>query len=476
MSVRVRVAPSPTGHLHIGTARAALFNWLYARRHGGTFIVRIDDTDTERSTQAFEEAILESLRWLGLDWDEGVGVGGPHGSYRQSARTDRYREVAERLVSAGSAYRDGRTSEELDELRDRARNEGLHPGAFIRRPDTTFDEGAIRLSVPQRSPVVFEDLVRGEVRFEATSIDDFVILRSDGSPTYHLASTVDDIDYGISHVARGEDLLPSTPKHILLTRAIGAEEPAYAHLPLLFGPDGKKLSKRHGATAVSEYRDAGYLAEAVCNYLALLGWSFEGGREIFTLEEAAAGFDFDRVSKNPAMFDPAKLDSVNGEYVRALSADDFAARARPFVEEELGRPLEEDERSAFVSVAPLVQERTRRLDEVGSQVRFLFEDDLAYDEASWAKEMEKDGVSDVLTEARVRLADAEPFDTTQVEQALRGMLEALEIGARKGLQPVRVAVTGSSVSPPLFESVAALGRHRTLARLDVCLQRLAGSS
>ena len=181
-------------------------------------------------------------------------------------------------MSAGSAYRDGRTSEELDELRDRARNEGLHPGAFIRRPDTTFDEGAIRLSVPQRSPVVFEDLVRGEVRFEATSIDDFVILRSDGSPTYHLASTVDDIDYGISHVARGEDLLPSTPKHILLTRAIGAEEPAYAHLPLLFGPDGKKLSKRHGATAVSEYRDAGYLAEAVCNYLALWGWSFEGGR------------------------------------------------------------------------------------------------------------------------------------------------------------------------------------------------------
>lgn len=472
MNVRVRVAPSPTGLLHIGTARAALFNWLYAHHHGGTFILRIDDTDTERSTEAFEQAILESLRWLGLDWDEGVEVGGPHGSYRQSARTDRYREVAEELLADGAAYRDGRSPEELDALRSRAQREGLHPGAYIRRPETTFDEGAVRLSIPQESAVVFEDLVRGEVRFEAPSIDDFVILRSDGSPTYHLASTVDDIDYGITHVARGEDLLPSTPKHILLTRAIGANEPAYAHLPLLFGPDGKKLSKRHGATSVTEYRDTGYLPEAVCNYLALLGWSFEDGRETFTLDEAAATFDFTRVSKNPAMFDPVKLDSVNGEYIRALGPDAFADRARRFVEEDLGRQLDDREWGVFVDIAPLVQERAKRLDEVGPQVRFLFTEEISYDETSWGKVMEKDGVPDVLAEARNRLAATDPFETAGIEGALRGMLEALEIGARKGLQPVRVAVTGSSVSPPLFESLAALGRERSLARLDACRRRI----
>lgn len=474
MSVRVRVAPSPTGHLHIGTARAALFNWLYARRHGGTFIVRIDDTDRERSRPEFERGILESLRWLGLDWDEGVEAGGPHGSYRQSDRTERYREVAEALVVSGAAYRDGRSLEELEELRRRAQSEGLHPGTYVRRPERTFTEGAVRLSVPGDRAVTFTDLVRGEMRFEPSSIDDFVILRSDGSPTYHLASTVDDVDYEITHVARGEDLLPSTPKHILLTRAMGAEEPFYAHLPLLFGPDGKKLSKRHGATSVAEYREAGYLPEAMFGYLALLGWSFEDGRETFTADEAAAVFDFARVSKNPAMFDPAKLDSVNGEYVRALAVEDFAARSRPFVEAGLGRALDADEWGVFTSIAPLVQERTRRLDEVADQVRFLFEDVVAHDEQSWRKVMEKDGVAEVLAEAHRRLAETPDFDAPSVEAALRAMLDALEIGARKGLQPVRVAVTGSSVSPPLFESVAALGRARTLARLEDARTRLEG--
>src|SRR5690606_9776357 len=253
MTTRLRVAPSPTGNLHVGTARAALYNWLYARHTGGVFIVRIDDTDRERSTAEYEANILDSLRWLGLDWDEGVEVGGPHGDYRQSSRFDRYREVAHRLVENGHAYYDDRDADELEALRVRAQKEGKHPGHYIRRPEQERDEGSIRFEIGPGA-IEFEDLVRGDMRFEAGSVDDFVILRSDGTPTYHLASTVDDVDYEITHVARGEDLLSSTPKHILITRAMGAAEPTYAHLPLLFGGDGKKLSKRHGADSVTEFR------------------------------------------------------------------------------------------------------------------------------------------------------------------------------------------------------------------------------
>ena len=464
MTVRLRMAPSPTGRLHVGTARAALFNWLHARHHDGVFILRIDDTDRERSTAEFEEDILDSLRWLGLDWDEGVEVGGPHGTYRQSDRFDRYREVATSLVASGAAYYDGRSPEELEELRQRARSEGKHPGHYIRRPQTVFDSGPIRFSVPQDGAVVFDDLIRGEVSFEPESIDDFVILRSDGTPTYHLASTVDDVDYRITHVARGEDLLPSTPKHILLTRAMGAAEPTYAHLPLLFGTDGKKLSKRHGATAVSEYRERGFLPEAMFNYLATLGWSVDGETTIFTREDAIAAFDLADVSKNPAAFDPEKLLWMNGEYIRAMDLDRFLELARPHVEAALSRTLTDEEWERFVLIAPLVQERTKLLPEIGEQVRFLFED-IAYDEKSWKKVMTKDGVDRVLDAGMVRLEALESWDVSEIEAALRQIPNELGIGAGKAFQPLRVAITGSSVSPPLFESMAALGRERTLERI-----------
>ena len=361
MTVRVRIAPSPTGHLHVGTARAALFNWLFARHNDGVFIVRIDDTDRERSTPEFEADILGSLRWLGLDWDEGVEVGGPHGTYRQSDRYDRYREVAAQLVASGAAYHDDRTPEQLEELRVRAQGEGKHPGHYIRRPDSPADSGAIRLSIPQDAPVAFDDLVRGTVSFEPRDIDDFVILRSDGSPTYHLASTVDDVDYEITHVARGEDLLPSTPKHILLTRALDAAEPTYAHLPLLFGTDGKKLSKRFAAVSLSVYREEGYLADAVFNYLSLLGWSLGPETTIFTRSDAIAAFDLHDVSSNPATFDPDKLNWMNGEYIRALPNDQFLALVAPCVEAAVGRSLGPEEWARFESVASLVQERTAAL-------------------------------------------------------------------------------------------------------------------
>jgi glutamyl-tRNA synthetase len=474
MTVRVRVAPSPTGSLHVGTARAALFNWLYARHHGGQFILRVDDTDRERSTAEHEAEIIDSLRWLGLDWDEGVEVGGPHGSYRQSDRYQRYREAAMTLIESGAAYHDNRTTEELEALRRQAESERLHPGHYIRRTESGAGAGAIRLSVPQDHPVVFEDLVRGTVSFEARDIDDFVILRSDGTPTYHLASTVDDIDYGITHVARGEDLLPSTPKHILLTRALGADEVSYAHLPLLFGTDGKKLSKRHGATSLSTYREEGYLPDAVFNYLSLLGWSLDAETTIFSRAQAVAAFELTNVSRNPAVFDPEKLAWMNGEYIRMMDPSAFQAAVRPHVESAAGRALSDEEWAKFQAVSDLVQERTRLLPEAGEQVVFLFGDLEDYDDESWEKVMAKDGVAGILDEATSRLATLEVWETGAIEPLLRGMLDDLGIGAGRGLQPLRVAVTGSSVSPPLFESMAALGRGRTLARLGRARARLDG--
>jgi len=472
VTVRVRMAPSPTGFLHVGTARAALYNWLYAKHNRGTFIVRIDDTDLERSTKEYEEEILGSFRWLGLEWDEGVEVGGPHGTYRQSDRIAHYAELARGLVQSGHAYYDDRSTEELEGLRQRAQREGKHPGHYVRRPDHEADGGVIRLSIPDGDPVEFDDLIRGRLSFAAADIDDFVILRSNGTPTYHLASTVDDVDYEITHVARGEDLLPSTPKHILLTRALGGGTPTYAHLPLLFGTDGKKLSKRHGATALAEYREQGFLPSAMFNYLAILGWSPDGETTIFSRDYAVEKFDLVNVSRNPAAFDPEKLAWMNGEYIRAMDTTAFAELVRPHVEAELGRALESDEWKVFGEIAPLVQERTRLLPEAGEQVTFLFEDFEAYDDQAWDKVMTKDGVSDVLEEGRSAIAGVDSWDTESVEAALRAIPEKLGIGAGKTFQPVRVAVTGSSVSPPLFESIAALGREKTLDRIDRARARL----
>lgn len=472
MSVRVRMAPSPTGTLHIGAARAALFNWLFARHSGGTFILRIDDTDRERSTSEFEEEILGSLRWLGLDWDEGVGVGGPHGSYRQSDRLDRYQEIAGDLIESGAAYYDERPSDQLESLRQLAQKEGRHPGHYIRRPDISADAGVIRLAIPQEVPVVVDDMVRGTVTFEAQDIDDFVILRSNGTPTYHLASTVDDVDYGITHVARGEDLLPSTPKHILLTRAMGHVEPLYAHLPLLFGTDGRKLSKRHGATSLSEFRDEGFLPDALFNYLAILGWSLDAETTVFSREQAIEAFELTDVSKNPAAFDPEKLIWMNGEYVRAMGPEEFNQLVRPHVEKTVGRPLSNDEWERFEEIAPLVQERTKLLPEAGDQVTFLFNDIEEYDEKSWNKVMASEGVPAVLDEGLARVSALEVWDAESIEATLREIPESLGIGAGKAFQPLRVAVTGSSISPPLFESISALGRERTLERIGRARQKL----
>ena len=472
MTVRVRIAPSPTGPVHVGNVRAALFNWMFARHHGGSFILRIDDTDRERSERRYEDGIKEGFRWLGLDWDEGVDVGGDHGPYRQSERMDRYREVVEALVEDGHAYYDDRSTDELEALRRRAQQEKRHPNFYIRRPDRPASEGVVRFAVPQNEAIVFDDVIRGTVRFEADVVDDFVILRSNGSPTYHLASSTDDIDHAITHVIRGEDLLSSTPKHILLSRAIGAAEPRYAHLPLILGADGKPLSKRHGPTALQDFRDKGFLPEALRNYLSLLGWSLDAERTVFDTDEAVGAFDLAGVSKNPAVFDMAKLEWMNGEYIRALPEAECIERVTPHLIAGLGHELDAEQSVQFGQMAALVQERTKFFPDAADQVRFLFTDDLDYDEASWAKVMEKDGVVEILRVSRAKLAELTDFDHDSVEAALRSMLDELEIGARKGLQPLRVAVTGSQVSPPLFESIAVLGKRRTLERLDAASERL----
>lgn len=480
MTVRVRFAPSPTGYLHVGGARTALYNWLFARREGGSMILRSDDTDTERSTAEYQQDILDSLRWLGLDWDEGIEVGGPHAPYRQSERLQRYRDVSEELVASGAAYFDGSTSEQLEDLRRQAAEKGRSPvyrGQFrvesgvARQRLAAGDALPVRFAVPRPGATSFQDVVRGEVAFEHDDVDDFVILRSDGSPTYHLASTVDDVDFGVTHVVRGEDILSSTPKHIMLTEAMGAGRAVYAHLSLLNGPDGRKLSKRHGHTAVRAYREAGILPATMRNYLAILGWSPGHDEEVVPLPEMVRRFDLDDVSRNPAVFDPTKLEWMNGVYIRMLRRDEFVDQVQSLVEDDLGRPLSEGEESALLAMSPLVQERARTLMEVPSQVRFLFVDEVDFDAESWEKVMSTPGARTSLLGAREALAEAE-WSVEGVESTLRAMLEDSGLSARQGLQPLRVALTGSAVSPPLFESFVAAGRERALARLDRALDLL----
>ncbi len=482
MSVRVRIAPSPTGFLHVGNARSALFNWLYARHTGGTFILRIDDTDVARSDQEYEDDVLAGLAWMGLDWDEGIGVGGKHGTYRQSDRLDRYAEVAGQLLAGGDAYYCFCTPAELDERRKKAQAEGrppgydrrcrlLDPAESLRRKDQG-EAAVIRLGVPRPGVTTFEDIVRDEVRFDHDAIDDFVLVRSDGGPTYHLASTVDDVDYEITHVARGEDLLPSTPKHILITQAMGGTVPTYAHLPLLFGPDGKKLSKRHGDVSLKAYREGGFLPEAMFNYMCLLGWSYEAETTVFTREQAIERFDLAAVSKNAAVFDPEKLEWMNGVYIRELDSADFVDRVIPFVENDLGRELSGAEREQLMALGPLVQERVKVLTGVPEMMSFVLTASLTYDEKSWRKVMETETTPSALDAAIDRLAAVGEWTAAAIETELRAMLDDLELNARKGLQPVRVATTGSTVSPPLFETLEVLGRDKTLDRLRSARARL----
>jgi glutamyl-tRNA synthetase len=465
--VRVRFAPAPTGFLHVGGARTALYNWLFARHHGGTFVLRIEDTDRSRSTDESVQAIIDTLRWLGLDWDEGPEVGGAFGPYRQTERLDVYREAADRLAAAGDAYRCYCTPDELEERRRAALARGDPPGYDGRCRNLSDEERgrfeeegrafAIRFATPGRD-VTVEDVIRGPSTFPASDIRDFVILRSDGTPTYLLAAAVDDHRMEMTHVIRGEDLHSSTPRQVLLLEALGAERiPAYAHLPLIVGPDRHPLSKRHGAVAVETFRDEGFLPEALVNYLALLGWSYDDHTELFPVEDLTKHFDLGRVARNPAAFDREKLEWMNGHYLREMEAARFQEVLRVrLAEAGLDAPPE-----VVSQAAPLVQERMKLLSEAPDLLRFLFED-VEPDER--ARKM-LDGQSDYLTEVGARLEGLDEWTTASIEAEMRALQEERGLSARKAFQPVRAAVTGTLVSPPLFESMALLGRDRALERI-----------
>ncbi len=487
MSVRVRFPPSPTGEPHVGNLRTALFNWLFARHHGGTFVLRIEDTDRERLVPGAVEAIMDALLWLRLEWDEGPDPRdpsrdvGPYGPYVQSRRLDIYQREAQRLVEAGHAYHCYCSPERLERVR-REQMARREPPRYDRRcRDLTEGERremesqgirpVVRFRTPLTGETTFRDLVRGEITVRNDTLDDFVLLKSDGYPVYHLASVVDDHYMRISHVLRGEEWIPSTPRHVLLYDAFGWEPPRFAHLPMILGPDRAKLSKRHGDMSVRELRERGYLPEALFNFLGLLGWSLDDHTEVIDRETFVRHFDLDRVSPSPAIFNLEKLDWMNGVYIRSLPPDELARRLLPYFQRRFGRVDE----GLLLRTVPLLQERIRTLVEATEMAAFLFEeevqpslDDLLGKRFAGAPQE----AARALAAALERLRGLGEWTAEALEGALRPL--AADLGLKTGdlFMLLRVAATGRTVTPPLFQSLELLGRERTLARLEEALARL----
>ena len=442
--MRVRFAPSPTGALHIGGARTALYNWLEARHHGGTMVLRIEDTDRERSTPENVEHILEALRWLELDWDEGP--------ISQVERSDRHQEALTQLLDSGHAYRSTATTDDVKAYKARH-------GADRGFRGTEYAEGAVRLRVPDEGETVVHDVIRGATTFRHVHMDDPVIARADGTVLYNFAVAIDDLDAGIDQVIRGEDHLSNTPKQLLVLEALGAPQPLYAHIPLIHGPDGKKLSKRHGAASVQALREAGYLPEAVRNYLALLGWGTDDDTTVLSTEELVRRFEITRVQKNPARFDEQKLRWLNGLYIRALPTEELTRR----LEEYTGR-------TGLGPAVEIAREKVQTLADFWPLAGFIY-DGPADDDAARAKWL-SDGGREALGAARDALAQVgEPFAVEGVEQALRGVVEQRGAKPKDVFQPVRVALAGTTISPGIFETITVLGRKETLARIDRALSR-----
>jgi glutamyl-tRNA synthetase len=481
---RVRFAPSPTGYLHVGGARTALFNWLFARRAGGIFVLRIEDTDTERSSADMVTGILDGLRWLGLDWDEGPGVGGPHAPYFQSERLDRYRAAGATLVSSGLAYYDfGGPSRRGDaeaaddgtyERRyDREAALAVPPEEAARRA-ASGEPYAIRFLVPP-GETTFADLVHGPVRFDRAHIEDFVVLRSDGYPTYHLSVVVDDIDMAISHVVRGDDHISNTPKQVLLYEAFGAAVPQFAHVPLIMGPDKKRLSKRHGATSVMEYERQGYLPEALVNFLALLGWSPGGDDELLTVDELVRRFTLEGISTGNAVFNTEKLDWFNHQYLGRLSDDELAERLRSWFERAgLWRAtLVGAQREWFAGVLALLRPRCKRLGEFVEAAQPFLVPPTAYDAEGTAKHLAAPGLGGHLEALRGALDELASFEEVELERTLRLVAETRGVKAGVLIHATRLAITGRTVSPGLFEMLRLLGRAEVLSRLDRLIATIA---
>jgi glutamyl-tRNA synthetase len=446
---RLRFAPSPTGALHIGGARTALYNWLAARHDGGELVLRIEDTDRERSTEENVEQILDAMRWLELDWDIGP--------VSQAGRADRHAEALQKLLGSGHAYRDHATAKEVE-----AWKAEHGAGRGYRGAPTDDATAAIRLRVPDEGETVVHDLIRGPVAFPNASYDDFVIARADGSVLYNFAVAVDDAEMGITEVVRGDDHLSNTPKQLLVLEALGHQPPRYAHLPLLHGPDGKKLSKRHGAASVQELRDEGYLPAAVRNYLALLGWGTDDDTTLMSTEELVRRFRVEDVGKAATIFDEKKLRWLNGRFMREMPLDRYTTA----VAQHLGREADERLRAA----CEIAQEKAQTLQEVWPLIRFLFEPPVS-DEKAWGKVM-KEGTGEVLAAVAAALEDVDPFEPEPIEAALAPLLERFDLKPGRLYQPIRVAITGTSVSPGIFESLAVLGRERSLERIRAAAVRL----
>ncbi|KQY58828.1 glutamate--tRNA ligase [Aeromicrobium sp. Root495] len=493
--VVARFCPSPTGNPHVGMARTALFSWAFARHHGGTFVFRIEDTDASRDNQESYDLLVDVMRWLGLDWDQGVEVGGPDGPYRQSERMDIYADVAQKLLDAGLAYKAYDSAEELEERRDAARAAGLPSGYDGLHRDLTPEQQAA-YEAEGRQPVIrfkmplkdwtFDDLVRGEITFGSENVQDFVIVRANGQPLYTLTNPTDDALMGITHVLRGEDLLSSTPRQIALYEAfaqIGVGDgttPQFGHLPYVMGAGNKKLSKRDPESNLLGYRDQGFLPEGLLNYLALLGWSLpavEGvERDVFSLADMVEAFEISRVNPNPARFDLQKCTAINGDHIRLLSGAELQERLVPSFQSAglVSDPPTADETSLLAAAVPLVHERMALLNEAVDMLRFLFVDeaDFVIDEADRAKQLDDKGleVARAAREALGAIPETAEWSTPTIEGALRAsLIDGLGLKPRLAFGPVRVAVTGSRISPPLFESIELLGRRRTFARLDAAL-------
>jgi glutamyl-tRNA synthetase len=479
---RVRFAPSPTGYLHVGGARTALFNWLFARRHGGTFILRIEDTDTERSSAEMVTGILDGMRWLGLDWDEGPGVEGPHAPYFQSQRYDRHRAAAARLLAEGRAYYCYCSADRLREERERAEKRGDAWQYDRRCLNLSADEIAvleaaktprtIRFKVPA-GVTAFDDIVHGRIEFDGANIEDFVILRSDGHPIYHLSVVVDDIDMRITHVVRGDDHVSNTPKHVLLFQALGATLPAFAHVPLILGADKKRLSKRHGATSVMEYQQQGYLSDALVNFLALLGWSPGNDRELMSRQELIESFMLDGISGGNAVFDTAKLDWMNGQYIAGLSVEQLAEQVVPLLVRDKLWPSDTPADEWLLRLLSLLRPRAKRLTDFVDQARPFLVEHVEYEADAVQKHLKDADLASHLQGLVRELGDITPFDEQHVETAVRRSAEKQDLKAATLIHATRVAMTGRTASPGIFEVIALLGRARTLARLERLIAFLA---
>jgi glutamyl-tRNA synthetase len=474
--VRVRFAPSPTGHLHIGSARTALFNWLFARHHGGTFVLRIEDTDRQRSSDEYLESILGDLRWIGLDWDEGPGIGGAYGPYRQMERLDIYGEYARRLLESGRAYPCYCTPGELAAGREEAQKSGLQAGydgrcrkLSPRERERLESEGrkpALRFRViPGRTAI--DDVIRGKVEFDNSLIEDFIIMKSDGIPVYNFAATVDDSLMKITHILRGEEHLSNTPRQVMLYEALGLETPRFAHMTIILNEDRTKLSKREGATNLDDFRRRGFLPEALVNFLALLGWAPAADRELVSLEEIVREFKLEDVSAHSAIFNEQKLDWINSQYIKALSQGELARLSLPFFQGANllpGEPSTAD-LSRLEKVSAIYGERLRTLAQFPADSAWAFRERVEYEPEAVEKHLKKDSVPGILSSLAERLSTIEPFREDSAEEALRGLATEMGLSAGKLIHPSRVALTGRSASPGIFEVMTVLGKDETVRRL-----------